>query len=192
MLEALVGRTMLGTAQGAALRVHGDPAQVALREMPMAAMFDVRLQPSDAALVAAAEAAFALALPLAPNKSTAANGRTALWLGPDQWLIVAHAVNAPVTAPELAGSASVVDVGDLRAVFELAGPHARDVLAKGCAVDLHPRAFQPGDCALSALARIRVALHQPAADNAYVLYVERSYAQYLWDWLIDAMVEYTG
>ena len=44
----------------------------------------------------------------------------------------------------------------------------------------------------SALARIRVALHQPAADNAYRIYVERSYAQYLWDWLIDAMREYTG
>ena len=192
MPETLLARTALGTAENAALRAHGDPAQVALREMPVATMFDLRLRASDAALVAAAEAAFALALPLAPNASSAANGRTALWLGPDQWLIVAPVGAAPVGAPELAGDASIVDVSDLRAVFELAGPHARDVLAKGCAVDLHPRVFQPGDCALSALARIRVALHQPAADNAYRIYVERSYAPYLWDWLIDAMREYTG
>ena len=164
--------------------------QVALREMPMSMMFDLRLQPAGVELVAAAEAAFALTLPLAPNKSTAANARTALWLGPDQWLIVVPAGEPSLPAVELAGSASVVDVSDLRAVFELAGPRARDVLAKGCAVDLHPRAFKPGDCALSALARIRVALHQPAVENAYQIYVERSYAQYLWDWLVDAMVEY--
>ncbi len=190
MSDTLIARSVLGTTYGAALREHGDPAQVALREMPMSMMFDLRLQPAGVELVAAAEAAFALTLPLVPNKSTAANARTALWLGPDQWLIVVPAGEPSLPAVELAGSASVVDVSDLRAVFELAGPRARDVLAKGCAVDLHPRAFKPGDCALSALARIRVALHQPAVENAYQIYVERSYAQYLWDWLVDAMVEY--
>ena len=81
---------------------------------------------------------------------------------------------------------------DLRAQFELAGPHAEDVLRKGCAIDLHSRAFAAGDCALTSLARVRVALRQCDESPVYQLYVERSYAPYLWDWLTDAMMEFVG
>ena len=154
-------------------------------------MFDVRLNPTDADALAAAARAAALELPLVANKSSSGSGRTALWLGPDQWLIVAPPDKAPQLEPALAGlRASVTDVSDLRAALELAGPHAEDVLRKGCAIDLHPRVFQAGDCAVTALARVRVALHRAAATDSYLIYVERSYAHYLWDWLIDASREY--
>ncbi len=191
MAETWTARSALGTEQGAAMREHGDPARVALRETPMPAMFDVRLQPADHGALAAAAAALGFELPLVPTKSSGGGGRSALWLGPDQWLIVAPADDAPPLAAALAHrAASVVDASDLRAVFELAGPHACDVLRKGCAIDLHARVFRPGDCAATALARVRVALHQPDARPAYRIYVERSYAPYLWDWLLDAAGEY--
>ena len=116
-----------------------------------------------------------------------------MWLGPDQWLILLRAADAAALARALAGhAASVVDVSDLRAVFELAGPRARDALRKGCAIDLHPRVFGPGDCALTALARVRVALCQLDDRPAYRILIERSYAVYLWDWLVDAMAEFSG
>ena len=193
MAETPLARSPLGTADGAALRMHGDAAAVELREVPAPAMCDLRLATADAGVLSAAETAFACKLPLTPNKSVAAGARVALWLGPDQWLILLPAGDAGALARDLAGhAASVVDVSDLRAVFELAGPRARDVLRKGCAIDLHPRVFGPGDCALTALARVRVALCQVDERPGYRILIERSYAVYLWDWLIDAMAEFGG
>src|SRR5688500_6683585 len=129
MAETLTARSALGTAHGAGLREHGDPARVALRETPMAAMLDLRLDPDDADALAAAAKGLSLELPLAPNKSEAGSGRTALWLGPDQWLVVAPAGEAPQLASALAGlRASITDVSDLRAAFELSGPRAEHVL----------------------------------------------------------------
>lgn len=86
--------------------------------------------------------------------------------------------------------AALTDVSDLRTSFEISGPRSRDVLAKGCAIDLYPRVFDIGGCAQTALARVRVTLLQLDGSPAYRLLVERSYAQYLWDWLTDAVVEF--
>lgn len=191
MTEELTARSALGTATGAPPRAHGNHAAVQLNELAVPAMFDLRLDPVDAAAVSAAETALALKLPLTPNKSTAAGGCLALWFGPDQWLIVGPPDDAVPLMQTLAGrDASVVGVNDLRAVFELAGPASREVLRKGCAIDLHPRAFKPGDCALTVLARVPVALHQSDDRPGYQIFVERSYAEYLWIWLSDAMVEF--
>lgn len=193
MAETLLARSPLGTLVGAALRMHGDAAAVELRELAAPAMCDLRLDPADAGALSAAENALACKLPLTPNQSIAAGAQVALWMGPDQWLILSPAADAEALARALAGhAASVVDVSDLRAMFELAGPNARDVLRKGCALDLHPRVFGPGDSALTALARVRVALCQVDARPGYRLLIERSYAVYLWDWLTDAMAEFSG
>ena len=193
MAETLVARSPLGTVAGAALRSHGDAAAVALRELAAPAMCDLRLDATDAAALAAAQTALGCKLPLTPNRSIAAGARVAMWMGPNQWLMLSPAADAEALARALAGhAASVVDVSDLRALFELAGPNARDVLRKGCAIDLHPREFGPGDCALTALARVRVALCQVDDRPGYRLLIERSYAIYLWDWLTDAMAEFSG
>ncbi len=193
MAEALAARSPLGTAGRAALRTHGDSTAVELREFAAPAMCDLRLDAADAGALSAAENALACKLPLTPNKSMAAGARVAIWLGPDQWLILLPAADAAALARGLAGhAASVVDVSDLRAVFELAGPRARDVLRKGCAIDLHPRVFGPGDCALTALARVRIALRQINACPAYQVFVERSYAEYFWNWCVDAIIEFSG
>ena len=189
MGDALIARTGLGSVV-TGLRVHGDPAVVQLRELPPATMIDLRLDPADAGALSAVHSALALDLPLTPGKSRARTGHVALWLGPDQWLIGASEASAALLVRALDGvAASAVDVGALRAALELAGPRAEDVLRKGCAIDLHPRAFGPGDCALTAFARVRVALRQCDDSPVYQLYFERSYAPYLWDWLTDAMLE---
>jgi sarcosine oxidase subunit gamma len=192
MADILVPRTALGSIV-TALRAHGDPAVVALRELPPAMMIDLRLDPADTAALSAAQSALAFDLPLTPGKSHARAGHVALWLGPDQWLIAASETSAALLMSALDGlAAAATDVSDLRAAFELSGPHAEDVLRKGCAIDLHSRVFGPGDCALTSLARVRVALHQSGERQTYHIFIERSYAPYLWDWLTDAMMEYVG
>jgi sarcosine oxidase subunit gamma len=68
------------------------------------------------------------------------------------------------------------------------GPRARDLLAHGCALDLHPRVFGPGRCAQTMLARAQVVL-LPRPDDFLVL-VRSSFAAYLSEWLLDAATEY--
>ena len=64
------------------------------------------------------------------------------------------------------------------------------MLAKGCALDLHPRAFVPGRCAQTLLARAQVILEQLDDEPAYRLLVRGSFAGYVATWLLDAMEEF--
>jgi heterotetrameric sarcosine oxidase gamma subunit len=61
----------------------------------------------------------------------------------------------------------------------------RDVLAQGTSIDLRPARFAPGQCALTALGKIGVLLHA-VAPNTIDVYVARSYAQALVEWLEHA------
>ena len=137
MQSSVIARTALGSGL-AGMRSHGDPRLVELRELPPEAMVDLRLNPADAAALSAAERTLSLKLPLTPGTSVRAADGAALWFGPDQWLLIAPSAGAASLVRALDGAgASAVDVSDLRAVFELTGPHAADVLRKGCAIDLH-------------------------------------------------------
>jgi sarcosine oxidase subunit gamma len=150
------------------------------RELPFLAQVAVR---------ASVPAAVALGLPVAPNTATA----DALWLGPDEWLLVgAQGSERELAARALGGGAdSVVEVSAQRAVVELGGPNAADVLAKGCSLDLE-RALAPGRCAQTLLARAQVNLHRPDELERYRIFVGASFATYLAAWLADAAAEYAG
>ena len=186
-------RSPLGHLAGA-LAAGGREGVVTLREEPFLAQVDVRVDPARAA---AMEAALGVPLPLVPNTTASADGRTALWLGPDEWLMVGAdgtqgAIEAAVR--EALGDAfgSVVDVSANRTALRLAGPCARAVLEKGCSVDLHPRAFSPGACAQTLVARAQVILEQLGPEPAYRLFVRPSFAEYLATWLVDAMTEFAA
>ncbi len=71
---------------------------------------------------------------------------TALWNGPGQWLVRGSGSFADLAArlAVLAPFASWIDQSHSRAVLRVAGAHARDALAKGFEIDLHPRAFRAG------------------------------------------------
>ena len=61
---------------------------------------------------------------------------------------------------------------------------------KGCRLDLHPRAFAPGACMQTALARAQVILHQSDDAPTYEITVRNSFAVYFATWLLDAMAQY--
>lgn len=172
-------------------------AGVALSERPFQGIVDLRGRPAE--IGAAFEKVFGFALPIEANV-VGGKGRTAaLWLGPDEWWVVTQADNARTAEKldqALAGlHAAVTDVSESRTCIRVSGPRARDLISKGCPLDLHPRAFGPGACAQSVLAKAGVTLHMVAGDKArggpsYDLYVLRSFADYLWRWLEDAAGEY--
>jgi len=167
-------------------------AEVTLQEITDLALADLRGDPGDAAFVAAVEGALGAAPPTAPNTVAGGSSASLLWLSPDQWL----AAGSGDLASRLTGALaslhhSVCDISAGRRVLELAGPEARTVLAKGMSLDLHPRAFRPGACAQTALARVPVVLHQLDESPRYRLYLRRSFAPYILAWLAAAMREFT-
>jgi sarcosine oxidase subunit gamma len=126
----------------------------------------------------------------APHCTFGTDG-TLIGTGPGQWLFVTTAQEAvDHLAQALAGTAAVFNQADARAVLRLSGAHARDVLAKGCALDLHPRAFKTGDAAVTAISHIGVSLWQVDEEPAFDLAVPRSMAGSFWSWLASSSAAY--
>jgi sarcosine oxidase subunit gamma len=83
-----------------------------------------------------------------------------------------------------------VDLSASRAIIEIKGKEARRLLQKGCGIDLHPRAFGPGQCAQTVFAKLPVIIDQLSSMPVYRLLVRRSAARWLAEWLIDAAEEF--
>jgi len=134
-------------------------------------------------------------LPIAANTVTDVQGITMYWLGPDEWLIVTPGERRAEIEAELRKvltglRVAVTDVSGGQTVLQLHGAHARDVLAKGCPIDLHPRAFAIGQCAQSHLAKAPILIGQIENQPYFELIFRRSFADYLWTWLEGAAAEY--
>ena len=194
MAEAPAPRSPLASLTGALAEAGAGDAVLA--ERADRARLNLRLDPEDADALAAAGAALGGALPLAPNTAaTTADGWSVLWLGPDEWLVTGPAEGGGALADTLGTSLAgkhhaLCDVSAMYATLALSGPRAREVLMKGCRLDLHPRAFSAGACVQTALARAQVILHQTDDAPAYEITVRNSFAHYLATWLLDAMAEY--
>lgn len=170
-------------------------AMVYLVEKTPVGKLNLRANPADSPLIRAIERVLGYALPLEPNQTTGEGARRALWLGPDEWLITVPGGQEDALLKALSDAAAeyhvaLCDVSDARIVLTLSGPRARDVLEKGCGLDLHPRAFQTGHCAQTRLARTAVLLHQTGDTPVYDIHVACSFAAYLWIWLEDAAAEF--
>ncbi len=184
---------------------------VSLIELPYLAQVSLRVDPASEA-AARVEQALGLSLPAAGSVNSVLVGevdgvlagqvRSVLWLGPDEWLVIGadgdtvDLVDLLIEA--LADSpGSVVDVSANRTTLVLSGPRARDVLEKGCTLDLHPRTFSAGRCAQTTFARGHLLLWQTGAEGedagpVYRLLVRGSFADYFADWLLDAAAEFSA
>jgi sarcosine oxidase, subunit gamma len=180
-------------------RPAGQARGIRLAERTGLGKIDLRGDAHDRGFMAGVGRVLDMVLPTDPCTSAGKDQITALWLGPDQWLITAPAADVATLMSALREAldgvhSAITDVSDGRVALRLAGPSARAVLAKGCPLDLHPRAFPPGSVAGSVLAKTEVLLHLVGEDEhggpAFDLYVGRSFAHYLWAWLTDAGLEY--
>jgi methylglutamate dehydrogenase subunit D len=132
-------------------------------------------------------AALGLTLPGA-GRFVEARGVALIKLGPRRWLAVATKANADARLQSVSTleGATVTDHNHGYTAFSLCGTTARDLLAKGTAVDLHPRLFRPGDVAVTAFAHMRVILRQQDTTPAYEIMVSRSNTRSLREWLAEA------
>jgi sarcosine oxidase subunit gamma len=129
--------------------------------------------------------ALAIECPVQPGISNGDGNTQVSWNGPNSWMIVAsdeEAGRAPgallETLQDAVGDlAAVVDQSHGRCGLRLSGARARQVMAKNTAIDLHPRAFGPGQCALTSIAHMNATIVQVDDSPTYDLFVIRSLAR---------------
>jgi sarcosine oxidase, subunit gamma len=198
----------------------GLPDSVGITVEPFVAMVDIRLGAVDPASngrltgavrsslggaccdapvpsASAASERLGVDLPTAPNTWVPTDAGRAVWLGPDEWLLTSTAegpeeLEARVRAAVVPLGGSAADVSAQRIGVRLTGERVRDVVARGCAIDVHPRVFGRGRSAQSTLGLAGVVLLALSdAGDDYLVLVRSSFAGYLADWLLDAALEFT-
>jgi heterotetrameric sarcosine oxidase gamma subunit len=195
--ERLRGRAVAGRADEPLLAMDVRAAPVAkpsgvVRLTVLAATTRLAVRAGSAAGTAIG-LALGVLLPTVPHRSVISRDRAALWLGPDEWLIVApeDAANLAVQAMRAAGemAASIVDVSHRTQTLEITGRRAAWCLNAFCALDLDLHAFPVGMCTRTVFGKAEMVLWR-IAPEVFHLDVARSYVAYVWSCLEAARLEF--
>lgn len=162
-----------------------------MRDAAPLARFVLRARP---AAQVAAGGVLGVSLPVVACRSAVAGSLAALWLGPDEWLLLAPESDGPALSTSLGAALaglphSLVDVGHRQIGLVLEGPQAADLLSAGCPLDLDPEAFPVGMCTRTIFAKAEIVLWRTAPEVWHVE-VWRSFAAYLRGLLEEAGREY--
>ncbi len=146
------------------------------------------------AAIAAATAAFGVALPREACRAAEAGERAALWLGPDEWLLLAPDGVGEAIAADFArvgAPHSLVDVSHRNTGLTLSGTKVKEVIAAGCPLDLDLAAFPIGMVTRTILNKAEIVLWRRAPDR-FRLECWRSFAPYVHGFLTDAALEFSA
>jgi sarcosine oxidase subunit gamma len=189
MVEAYHRRSALSHFSLKALAAQtGGHAGIVMSEIAHRAIINFRGNAEDPAFAAAVKSATGVDLPVKANTVNGSGANRILWLGPDEWWLVAPGEQRVALIEQLrqvfsGQHTAVIDVSESRTVIGLTGSSARDLLARGVSLDLHPRVFGPGQCAQTGMSKSNVLLHQTGDEPSYEIYILKSFADYLWRWM---------
>jgi len=168
---------------------HAQPsADVAtLRVIPPMTRLAFRCR---SAAIEAAERALGLSLPRIACRASVAEDLAALWLGPDEWLILCseRAGNELIASAKAALAAiphAFVDVSHGSAGLLVEGAQAPLLLNHGCPLDLSLSEFPVGMCTRTVLGKAEIVLWRTAEDS-FRVEMRRSYETYVWSLLQEA------
>jgi sarcosine oxidase subunit gamma len=144
-------------------------------------------------VLAVAGDAFGLRLPTEACRAAEGDARAALWLGPDEQLLLVQQADwdsalAALTARLRGLPHSLVDISQRQVALQINGARAADVLSSGCLLDLHPEGFPVGMCTRTLFAKASVVLWR-SAPNTFHIEVWRSFARYVQQLLLEAARE---
>jgi sarcosine oxidase, subunit gamma len=194
MTETARRSALTGVLEPGIFGANAQQPEVTLAERRPAPLLRLFAAVNDSDFESVVHSMTGLQPPRVPNTATASDGRALLWLAPRQWLLVCDGEQIATGEQQLQAAldrtgATVVDVSHAYLAIIVSGEHARDVLAKGVPIDIDPVAFQVGACAQTLLTDINVLLYAREAQ-ALNLYVGRSYAASLWEWLCASAAEF--
>lgn len=161
-----------------------DAGIAQISELGPKGMITLRGDLSAKSISKAAAAVSGVAMP-AQGQCTVDGANALAWMSPDELLLMCsyeEAADKLALLNKKLGTAHTlaVNVSDARAVFEVSGAHAREVMAKLAPVDLAPTAFTLGMFRRSRIAQVPAAFWMPADDTFHVICF-RSVAQYMLD-----------
>jgi heterotetrameric sarcosine oxidase gamma subunit len=147
-------------------------------------------QPIGGSCLSALHSTFGIAQLPQPGRTASAGAGLIFGIAPRHWWLVRDPAADSERDALVAGFGIVVDVSDAWSRFRIAGKGTLDLLAKGSTLDLDPRVFAEGSCALAAFAQLHTLLHRAHGAWHFDLYCGRSYARTLHEWLIEAAAEF--
>ena len=135
-------------------------------------------------------------LPNEPCSTSNKEKITLLWLGPNEWLLVSNnEIPKETNTYELeqvmfdniskTSLGAITNVTDHFTIFKLSGSNIFEVLSKGCPFDFSSDDFGDNKVVQTILNHIDVTIHR-RTENDVDLYVRRSFAGYLWNWIKDS------
>ncbi|MDC0233511.1 sarcosine oxidase subunit gamma [Candidatus Pelagibacter sp.] len=134
-------------------------------------------------------------LPTEANTSTSSDKLTAIWLSPDEWMIVSNEIvrkdnnNYELNEMLFSGISktnlgAVIDVTDQFVQLELKGENIFEIFSAGCPFNFNEFKEKKGATTQTLLNNIDVILHNKN-KNVVNLFVRRSFAEHLWSWIED-------
>ena len=167
------------------------PATVGVRLLPPLARFILR---ADTHAIGRACAALGIDFAHGPCRASRGGSRSALWLGPDEYLLLAPEAETDAVARTLEETLqgephSLVDVSHRQTALELSEARAADILNSGCPLDLHVSAFPVDMCTRTVFAKAEIVLWRTAAD-VFHLEVWRSFTDYVAHFINEVVSEY--
>jgi sarcosine oxidase subunit gamma len=135
-------------------------------------------------------------LPTEPNTSTSGETLTALWLSPDEWMLVSNNTisedtNTYEVEDNLIKSISkvnlgaVTDVSDQFVMINIKGSKIFDLFASGSPFNFNEFKNKKGSVIQTILSHIDVIIHLTEISEVNLL-VRRSFSQHLYSWLNDS------
>jgi sarcosine oxidase subunit gamma len=117
---------------------------------------------------------------------TGKGGRVALWLGPDEWLVIDTVGNDPMSdCAKVKALHSTADISHRHVAISVSGAAAADVLNAGCPRDLSLAAFPVGAAARTVLGKVEIVLLRTGED-AFRVECWRSFSDYTFTFLAEA------
>lgn len=158
-------------------------ADVSITVMPPAERISLR---APEASIASVSRALGLTLPQKPKTSVSKGGRTAMWLGPDEWLVIDEA-GGDILADCAKAKAlhSAVGISHRNVAISVSGARAVAVVNSGCPQDLSLEVFPVGACSRTVLGKSEIVLYRTAAD-AFRVECWRSFSDYIFTYLSEA------
>lgn len=145
----------------------------------------ISLRAPDAS-VAALSKALGVELPRKLKTSAAKAGRTALWLGPDEWLVIDEVGRDPLAdCAEVAVLHSAVGISHRNVAISVIGPAAAATINSGCPQDLSLDVFPVGAASRTILGKAEIVLLRTATD-AFRVECWRSFSDYVFTFLSEA------
>ncbi|RWA97102.1 sarcosine oxidase subunit gamma [Mesorhizobium sp.] len=145
----------------------------------------ISLRAPDAS-VAALSKALGVELPRKPKTSAAKAGRTALWLGPDEWLVIDEMGKDPLAdCAEVTVLHSAVGISHRNVAISVIGPAAAATINSGCPQDLSLDVFPVGAASRTILGKAEIVLLRTATD-AFRVECWRSFSDYVFAFLSEA------